>query len=875
MPPQSVRVLTNSFVIKSLPKLSYIQYEGEFDVVLASVITDMLCLVSFGPGDIKAAPKRQRLVHNMQIAFPAIFTSRALYDGGALLYTPVELTTTVFRVHGSNQSAPPDAYGWYEVRLTRTSGQVINSQSFTSIFASSKTTSESASAANLLQLMLCQTQNQDQPGNKKAYFFEQGKMRIPKMPIELWHGFHQAVRPSPGRLLVTVDTTVAAMYMSGSLMDAALAVLGANDVRRLGPDNQKHPDFITLQKFFKKKQIYVKNLGKRVKTIYALMPGPVGPFEFQSKGNGPMTTIAEHYKAAHNIRLQYPNTVGVVTSGKSAPFPVVIPMELCEIVPGQPYKKKLPPDAGATVISFSVLKPEERLAKITGGTHGVASPVQTYGTSEFMAEAGVEVSTVPMTVMGSLLEVPPLIYNNKKLVARSLYRITVENCLYSNNQNPRDGSWNVLGSQFNSPANIQKWGLVNLIPGLPYPRVQSIMKQLADCCENLGMKVTPPPDGAIVQGNPGSVRSSLENVCRVLDKPDIILVLLPANAEDLRAEVKHTGDIVLGVRTQCLRQSKLPQEGPRASQYYNNVALKVNARMGGRNALVKSAALLEVSQAPFMIFGADVAHPGPGQARPSVVSLVWSMDQYGATYSSTTRLQPPRTEIIVDLKAMFKQAIVMFGNKFRRTPARVFFFRDGVSEGEFTTVSTEEIVAIKAAIDEVWTERKVPAVKPTLTFLVVGKRHHVSFFPSPQDRAVGDRTGNCRAGLAVDNDLRNPQFKDFYLQSHAAIKGTSRSAHYTILLDENFNENLTKLQELSFALCHIYAKATRSVSIPAPVYYADLACARGKFHIQPGSDVEIDGSTTTGGSNKELDLDKWQKVFKDVHPNMLMNMPFL
>ena len=35
---------------------------------------------------------------------------------------------------------------------------------------------------------------------------------------------------------------------------------------------------------------------------------------------------------------------------------------------------------------------------------------------------------------------------------------------------------------------------------------------------------------------------------------------------------------------------------------------------------------------------------------------------------------------------------------------------------------------------------------------------------------------------------------------------------------DDLNNSLNRIQDLSFALCHVYAKATRSVSIPAPVY---------------------------------------------------------
>ena len=123
--------------------------------------------------------------------------------------------------------------------------------------------------------------------------------------------------------------------------------------------------------------------------------------------------------------------------------------------------------------------------------------------------------------------------------------------------------------------------------------------------------------------------------------------------------------------------------------------------------------------------------------------------------------------------------------------------------------------------------------KPTITLIIVGKRHHVRFFPCSQNE--GDRSGNCVAGTVVDSDVVNPVEFDFYLLSHGGILGTSRPAHYNVLIDENRFTYVTLdvsqksqdadgvpradgLQSLSYALCHVYARATRSVSIPAPVY---------------------------------------------------------
>ena len=74
-------------------------------------------------------------------------------------------------------------------------------------------------------------------------------------------------------------------------------------------------------------------------------------------------------------------------------------------------------------------------------------------------------------------------------------------------------------------------------------------------------------------------------------------------------------------------------------------------------------------------------------------------------------------------------------------------------------------------------------VRPAITVIVVGKRHHVRFFPKSRDYT--DKSGNCKAGTVVDSDITHPLEMDFYLQSHGGLLGTSRPAHYNVLYDEN------------------------------------------------------------------------------------------
>lgn len=61
-------------------------------------------------------------------------------------------------------------------------------------------------------------------------------------------------------------------------------------------------------------------------------------------------------------------------------------------------------------------------------------------------------------------------------------------------------------------------------------------------------------------------------------------------------------------------------------------------------------------------------------------------------------------------------------------------------------------------------------------------------------------------------------------------QGTSRPSHYHVLWDDN-NFKADELQALTYQLCHTYVRCTRSVSIPAPAYYAHLVAFRARFHL--------------------------------------------
>ncbi|CAE6530840.1 unnamed protein product, partial [Rhizoctonia solani] len=243
----------------------------------------------------------------------------------------------------------------------------------------------------------------------------------------------------------------------------------------------------------------------------------------------------------------------------------------------------------------------------------------------------------------------------------------------------------------------------------------------------------------------------------------------------------------------------------------------------------------------------DVSHPPPGsRGHPSVSAVVGSMDINSCQYAADSHVQASREERIMGLKQTTISLVKAFAAANKNTPPQhVLFFRDGLSEGQFTA----------------FTELRI---KPKLTFVCVGKGHHIRFFGDQQNV---DRSGNCHPGTVIDQGITHPAIWDFYIQSHPGLKGTSSPSHYTVLYDE-MNYTADRLQSIAHALCHIYARSTRSVSIPAPVYYADIISARGSFHFTP--DVHL---------SEEGDVDyteqHYQQAWRPLHANQRQRMYYM
>ncbi|KAF8338286.1 Piwi domain-containing protein [Cantharellus anzutake] len=706
--------------------------------------------------------------------------------------------------------------------------------------------------------------------------------------LELLRGWYQSVRPAIGKMVINIDTANAVMIKAGSLLNVCVDFL-------VDEHSKNHVNVRSILDPMHLSDIKLKQLNRLLKGKRLVRNGNHPGYRQLTAGGMRKESVIEKIEQTSADRYLFRNERGDELSvkqyfqglGKALDYPtiacvrlksqhgdVIVPLELYDVLPGQLYKSKLSSDATANMIKFTKLSPIDRERFIHEG-HKFMGYDQDY-----VARTGMTVDSQLQEIRGRVLD-PPMIY------------------LGEDNITPSGGSWNMLNKKLFRPGRIKAWGFVdfeNQNPRKDAGRSQAVRRSLVvplmDVLRRLGMRVDTDPyysDQISIQGNISSELDSFhtqvvnhamtqyqrqgrgEDV-NIAPEETLVVALLRMPHNEIRDQFKRWGDILRGVPTQIIVSSKVFKfrNDNAVNQYCNNLSLKINAKMGGLNCNVNNRWFQE---RPTMIIGADVSHAAPGSKSPSVCSMVFSHN-FGSCsdYFAVSDIQATRQEVIEGFGGQFEYALQRFHQsamstisnpdpKMKYLPWRVIIYRDGVSEGEYEAVINHELKAVKTVLAKLRSDAKV-------TFIIVTKRHHVRFFPSRSD--YGDKTGNCKAGLVVDNGIVHPVYEDFFIQSQKGLAGTSRSSRYVVLHDDN---NMTKdeLQRLSFDLCHVYARSTLSVSIPAPVYYADIVCSRSTYHYDPNF---LDSQSVVS-DDVAINLQEWRQHFNPVAKPLQKRMYFM
>lgn len=644
---------------------------------------------------------------------------------------------------------------------------------------------------------------------------------------EVWFGYYTSVRPAQWKPMLNLDVSATAFYEPLPLVSFMCKIFSDSGRRVMTPSEFRsltQCQYTRLNKELKGLRVKVTHLSypRKYKVVRVTRRSAMA-ISFDTE-DGATLTVSEYFGQRY-APLQYPH-FPCVQCGR-LDHPVYIPFEVCELVEGQHCRKKLDENQTTRMIKCTSKPPAKRFQEIRQSVHDLVNTSQDY-----LREFGIKISTNPTQLRGRVLDPPSLVFEQDKV------------------SKPRDGTWDLRGQHFYNPATMDCWTVVSMSHLAQRDSVDNFVKMLLRIGKELGMHITQPLAISTANPNSRSIRFILAEQLKNHSGLQMVVIILAKSTN--YAEIKQVAETELGLRTQCVRDSNVIWKCN--VPLVQNLLQKINTKMGGTNnsLLLQEKPLL--FRTPVIVIGADVSHPSPGDwIRPSIAACVGSLDATPSKFSTSIRVQmgsenaKGHIEIIQDLKEMIKNLLRAFYRSTRQKPQRIIFYRDGVSESQFLEVRNREVSAIRLACKEMSPN---DTYEPPLTFIVVQKRHHTRFMPANEREGVG-KCRNVPPGTTVDTVVTHPLDFDFFLCSHFGIQGTSRPAHYYVVWDDS-NFTADELQRLTYYLCHTYARCARSVSIPAPVYYAHLAAFRAKTHIVSKVDVASSGSDSSGGSGDNV-----------------------
>ncbi|KAJ0421265.1 putative RNA interference and gene silencing protein [Aspergillus carlsbadensis] len=568
--------------------------------------------------------------------------------------------------------------------------------------------------------------------------------------------------------------------------------------------------------------------------------------------SGRYVTVENYFVRRYGI---YPDpSLPVIRLLGRSKNPLYVPAEVCVVRSGQSVAAHLSGEQESRMMDIAIRSPAENARSIV--TRGAQLLGFSAESNSILQKFGFHISPGLINVPGRVLPAPSIMYAN------------------GSKADVASGVWRQNNTKFYKPGRLSSWAFIYIVND----KEREIFKKPAELYECLatlrsklkqfGVEAPPISDGRRVDVKAAYDRGNYDaneldqiigsSIARLLTrrKQDLILAILSSPNSHVYSSVKRVCDVHLGVNNVCMLASKLAKKN---EQYLGGVCLKVNLKLGGVNQVIGTGRSGIISEGKTMIVGIDVTHPAAGSSSdtPSVAGMVASIDRHLAQWPADIQIQTSRQETGAPLDRMLKSRLELWAAANGQLPENIIVYRDGVSNSQYGQVVQDEVPLLKSACADIYPKTLQSKGLPRLSVIIVCKRHRTRFYPARETDA--DKLSNPKNGTVIDRGVTEAQEWDFYLQSHSALHGTARPAHYYVVWDEIFRGRKASspslrnaadvLEDFTHDLCYLFGRATRAVSICPPAYYADLLCDRARCYLK---DV-FDGRVQGGGTSREED----------------------
>lgn len=212
-----------------------------------------------------------------------------------------------------------------------------------------------------------------------------------------------------------------------------------------------------------------------------------------------------------------------------------------------------------------------------------------------------------------------------------------------------------------------------------------------------------------------------------------------------------------------------------------------------------------------MVVGYDSYHDSAHRGK-TVGSAVFSMDPHFTQYYCRAKEHGEARELVTNLGDFMRDGLKKFYEVNGGLPDRIFFYRDGVGDGQIPILFHHEIPQLLQAYKNITDDMNY---NPKMTFSVVTKRTTVRYFM----KISREFCSNPKPGTVVDHTITRPERYDFYLVPQACNQGTVSPVAYNIIYDTS-QLRPDHLQRLAYKLSHMYYNWQGTIRVPAPCQYA-------------------------------------------------------
>lgn len=228
--------------------------------------------------------------------------------------------------------------------------------------------------------------------------------------------------------------------------------------------------------------------------------------------------------------------------------------------------------------------------------------------------------------------------------------------------------------------------------------------------------------------------------------PKMIMCVVPNNAADRYAAIKRKTCVERAIPTQVIVAKTLQPKKGGLMSIATKVMIQLNCKLGGAPWMIK------FPLKGVMAIGFDVSHDSRDRSK-SYGAFVASMDlKEDVQFFSGVCPHSDGAEVSNNITNFTNQALREFKEKHGALPEQIFFYRDGVGDGQIELVHKQEVGQLTKHLNAVYAKH-AEGREVKLAFIIVNKRLNTRIFL--RQGAAG--VTNPVSGTVVDDVITLPE----------------------------------------------------------------------------------------------------------------------